>query len=390
MVESRWLRWIGPGVVALGAVGLIAATALGAGGRPWAPRACVGSPTDRIAAARDPGPPDLANFRNDLHSGPWVRMEPVLDDDGALGAQRLAVTLDGERIARIMDLPAESFAAGPFGRIVLVGSDDGTTSRLVAIDVADGCAWEIGGERAVIRRATIDPAGTGIYEMRVDRVSRADLGIWFRPMDGSSPSRRVLPPIATDGRFGRTYSTEFTWDVAGDRLAVQSCGEAACRIRIISPRGGTDVTLDAPDLGLLVGLDGNRVVTYGACRGLPCPIVSTDLQNGERRVLAPAAGLAVVVGTHDGPRLVHELATTSGRSLRSVPIYGGTPSDLGPIPDGLDLHPSPIRADAAVRLPAGWILLAADGRIPDGNSPPRPQLRHVPDGVTVPLDEAPR
>ncbi len=34
MVESRWLRWIGPGVVALGAVGFIASTTLGAGGPP--------------------------------------------------------------------------------------------------------------------------------------------------------------------------------------------------------------------------------------------------------------------------------------------------------------------------------------------------------------------
>jgi hypothetical protein len=244
MVKSRWLRWIGPGVVALGAVGFIAATTVGAGVRQWAPRACAGRPTDRIAAARDPGPPSVADFLAGFHAEPWFRVDPVLDADGALGAQRLAVGLEGERTARIMDLPAESFAVGPFGRVILVGSDDGATSRLVAIDVASGCSWTIGDDRAVIRRATIDPAGAGIYEMRVDRVSRADLGIWLRPMDGRSPSRRVLAPIASDGRFGRTYSTEFTWDLVGDRLAVQSCGEAACRTRIISPRDGSAVILD--------------------------------------------------------------------------------------------------------------------------------------------------
>jgi hypothetical protein len=123
---------------------------------------------------------------------------------------------------------------------------------------------------------------------------------------------------------------------------------------------------------------------------MPCPIVSTDVRSGERRMLAPAAGFAVVVGTQDGPRLVHEIATTSGRSLRSVPLDGGTPSDLGPIPDGLDLHPSPIRTDPVTRLPAGWVLLAPDGRLPADRSTDRPQLRHLPDGVTVPLDEAPR
>ena len=53
MVESRWLRWIGPGVVALGAVGFIASTTLGAGVRPWMPDACAESPPDLVAAARD-------------------------------------------------------------------------------------------------------------------------------------------------------------------------------------------------------------------------------------------------------------------------------------------------------------------------------------------------
>ena len=55
MVESRWLRWIGPGVVALGAVGFIASTTLGAAGRPWTPSACAGPPAASIAAARDAG-----------------------------------------------------------------------------------------------------------------------------------------------------------------------------------------------------------------------------------------------------------------------------------------------------------------------------------------------
>ena len=131
---------------------------------------------------------------------------------------------------------------------------------------------------------------TFIYEMRVDRASRADLGIWRRPIDGTIGARQVLGPPPPDGRFGRTFSTEFTWDVAGDRLAVQSCAEVACRIRVITPGGGPTVTLDSPELGQIVGLDGDLAVTYEACRGLPCPIVSTDLRTGDRRVLAPAAG----------------------------------------------------------------------------------------------------
>jgi hypothetical protein len=384
MVESRWLRWIGPGVVALGAVGFIASTTLGAGVRPWVPNACAGSPPDLVAAARVRQPAALPELRG----RPWYRLDPVLDRDGALTGQRLAVGLDGDRTVRMLDLAREAFAAGPFGAVVLLGSDDGTTSRLQALDVASGCAWAIANERNVIRRATIDPTGSFIYEMRVDRVTRADLGIWRRSVAGTGTVQRVLDSLPPDARFGRTFSTEFTWDVAGDRLAVQSCGELSCRIRVIRPGGGPVVTLDNADLGTIVGLDGDRAVTYEACRGLPCPIVSTDLGTGGRRLLADAAGLAVVIPSTEGARLVHENDAGPNRSLRSVAVDGNGPRDLGTVPEDLRLQPSAIRADAATDLPAGWVLLAPDGRLPVDPSAARPQLRHVPDGSTVPLDEA--
>ena len=384
MVESRWLRWIGPGVVALGAVGFIASTTLGAGVRPWVPNACAGSSADLVAAARDRQPAALTEMRG----RPWYRMDPILDRDGALAGQRLSIGLDGARTARTLDLAREAFAAGPFGAVGLVGSDDGTRSRLQAVDVANGCAWPIASEADVIRRATIDPAGSFIYEMRVDRATRADLGIWRRSVAGADPAQRVLDGLLPDPRFGRTYSTEFTWDVAGDRLAVQSCGELSCRIRLISPSGGPVMTLDSPDLGTIVGLDGDLVVTYEACRGLPCPIVSTDLRTGDRQPLTDAAGLAVVVPSIEGAQLVHETGGGSHRSLRSIAVGGKNPRELGAVPDGLRLQPSAIRAGAATDLPLGWVLLAPDGRLPADPSSDRPQLRHVPDGSTVPLDEA--
>lgn len=383
-MESRWLRWIGPGLVALGAVGFIAATAAGAGAQPWVPRACVGPALDRITAARD----QSAATPADLVGTPWFRLDPVLEGDGSLRGQRLTLGLDGARTVRSLGQAAESFAAGPFGRVILAGSDDGATSRLQAIDVANGCAWAVGDERSVIRRATIDPSGTYVYEVRVRRDDRADDGIWQSPLDGRSAARRVLAPLPVDERFGRTFSTEFGWDSAGDRLAVQSCGESACRTRIIRPDGGQTVTLDAPGLGPLVGLDGDRVVTYGACRGLPCPIVSTDVRTGARRVLAPDSGLAVVVQTSNGSRLVHEVGAGATGGLRVVSLDGGSSADLGPLPAGLRLHPVAARAEAATRLPPDWVLLAPDGRIPGDGALDRLRLRHVPDGSTVPFEEA--
>ncbi len=324
----------------------------------------------------------------DGSAAPWFRLDPVIDRDGALAGQRLALGLDGMPSARTLDLPAESFAAGPFGRVILVGADDGVSSSLRLFDVGAECAWPIATERNVIRRATVDRSGSAVYEMRVDRTTRADLGVWLQPIGGGLPARQVLSAPASDDRFGQTWTTELTWDLDGDRLAVQSCGDVACRTRIVDPAGGSTVMLDAPDLGNLVGLDGDRLVTYGACRGLPCPIVSTDLGSGTRTVLDPAAGPAVVVDTADGARLVDEVLVGDERALRSVPIGGGDTVDLGPIPDGLALEPDETFAGSATELPAGWVLLVPDGRMPADGSSTISRLRHVPDGTTVSLTEA--
>jgi hypothetical protein len=382
MAESRWLRWIGPGVVALGAVALIASTTRGAGDRPLRLRGCAGPPGDAIAAARQPGPAAPA----DMPTEAWFRLDPVLDGEGALRGERLAAGVGDRGVEPVTDLPPESFASGPFGRIVLVGSDDGSTSRLQAFDVTGACTWTLATERDVIRRATVDPAGAAIYETRVDRASRADLGVWQRRLDGG-PARRILEPLPADARFGRTFSTEFTWAADGERLAVQSCGEVACRTRVIARDGSLAGGLEAADLGVLVGFAGDRAVTYGACRGWPCPIVSVDIRTGARRTLDASGGPAAVAPTSDGARLVLETQLATGRVLRSLSLDGAAASDLGPIPDGLGLGLGPQRSAPATRLPQGWVLLAPDPTSA-GDRSVRQQLRRIPDGTTVPLDEA--
>ena len=303
-----------------------------------------------------PGPTSPA----DLGSQAWFRMDPIIDDAGTLQGQRVSLGLDGARAVRTIELPAESFASGPFGRIVLIGSDDGSVSRLQAIDVAAGCTWALADEPAVIRRATMDPAGGLVYEARVDRASRTDLGVWSRPFGSDAPARPVLPPIGPDDRFGRTFSTELSWSTDGAALAVQSCGEVACRTRIVGFDGRPGQELAEPDLGLLAGFDGEQVVTYGACRGLPCPIVATDLASGARRVLADEAGLAAVVETSEGPRLVHETFDAAGLRLRSVSLDDGSATDLGPLPAGLRLESTPDRSGGATRSPIDWVLLVPD------------------------------
>ena len=284
------------------------------------------------------------------------------------------------------ELPPESFAAGPFGSVVLVGSDDGTQSRLSTVDVLDGCASTVATSSDVIRRATISPDRTTLVESRVDRRTRGDLGTWRHSLDDPHGLARILPPIDDDDRFGRTWSTDFSWAEDGS-LAVQACGEASCRTRVLDAAWHLTATVAEPDLGETIGLASGRLVSYLACRGLPCPIVVTDLPTGVRMTLVDGAGAAVVTSTRSGPRLVMTRDVERGQAIASLKLDGTNVTDLGPLPDGFDLQTAPSRAQAGVAVPAGWAVLAPDGRMPVVQTDPAPTLLDVLDGRSAALGE---
>ncbi len=386
MVGHRWGRTLAPGIVAIGATAALVASTVAARDRPWTPAACPGDGAVRVTDARIAAPRDPSGIAGE----PWFRADPRLDGSGALAGQRLVVGRRGGGEPATLDLPPEAFAAGPFGDVVLVGDDDGIVSRLSALDAAAGCRAPLDTTADVIRRATVSPDGSTLYEARVARRDRADLGIWSRPLDGATPARPVLPAPAPDGRFGRTWSTELAWSVEGDRLVVQSCGEVSCRTRLYDPADGTIELVDDPALGSMVGVAGGRVIAFGACRGFPCPLVATDAATGAQQLLAEASGPAVVVSDGRDTRVVHETDDGHGLRLRAVGPDGSGGTDLGVVPDGLGLGALGSASGSGLRLPPGWVLLAPDGRLPLTAADPRPTLRHVPDGRSVQLDEVSR
>ena len=371
MVESRWFRRAGPAVAALGGIALIASTTLGAPGRAWTPDACAGAP--RIGAAA---------------SGTWYRIDPVLDA-GTRTGQRLVLGRAGDLSTRSLDLAAESFAAGPFGGAALVGTDDGRRSRLSLVDVARDCAWPLVASADVVRTATVAPDGTTLYEFRVDRRTRADVGVWRRALAGSEAPARVLHPIESDERFGRTWVTDFIWSEDGRSLAVQSCGEIACRVRILDTMGGLVRLVADPGLGDLVGLDADRLVAHGACRGLPCPLVSVDIATGASLILDPAAGQAVLSRDAAGRTIVVHEVGAGGDQLRVVGLDGQEPRLLDGDVDGRRLVAGPARSGSGAEHDPAWLLFGPDGRLPIHGSL-RPILRHVHDGRAVLFDEVSR
>ena len=365
---TGWIRRLGPGIAAIGAVAAIASTTSGAPPPGWLPPGCPGAPV--IGGAKP---------------GTWFRLDPIVANGTYLG-QHLSIGDGSNSVVRRLDLAAESFASGPLDGKLLVGTDDGGTSSLSLIDIVAGCQWSLGTSSDVVRGALIDPAGRSVVESRVDRRTRADLGVWRRPLDGGSPTR-LLGPISADARFGPTWRTELAWAADGATLIIASCGEVSCRYRLLGPAGVT--TLADPAVGSLVGLADGWLVTRGACRGLPCPIVSTAIGVDGQVTLAGAADGAVLAEDGAGrPIVVHELGE-GGHDLVAVRPDGRDRRALPGAPGGLRLVAGPSWSGTGMEGPPDRLLFGPEGRLPlDGTR--RAALRLSDPPSTVTLDEVPR
>ena len=192
-----------------------------------------------------------------------------------------------------------------------------------------------------------------------------------------------------DERFGRTFSTELSWSVEGDHLVVQSCGAVACRTRVLDPGSGRVRLIDDPHLGESIGLVGGRLISYADCHGLPCPLVTVDVETGRRTILADDAGTAVLVVTEAGPRIVHEIGAGTRPSLRTVGIDGVEHGRAHPLRADVRLVPGPSRTGANTGLARGWVLLTTDGRPPRDRSAAA-FVHHVDTGETVAVQEVTR
>lgn len=306
---------------------------------PWEPPSCPPGTIAATAGARAAaaGP----------RTGAWFAVAPAIDRRGELTGQEVRLGAAGDARGRRLDLPPESFASGPTGALVLVGDDDGVRSRLRLVDPGLGCAIAAGESGDVIRGALVAPGGREVVEHRVDRATRADLGVWRRPLGDGEPEP-VIAPFGPEAAIGPVFATELAWGTDG-RLAVASCGEHACRVRVADLATG-DVT-DAGHTGPLLGLAGTEVVAYDTCPGLPCAVEAVDLETGTRRTLAEAAGLAALAGAR-GALLAYEAALGE---VRVVDLATGREVTSGRPSDGA----LPLRrtsgAGLGATVPAGWV-----------------------------------
>ena len=348
MELERCIRWLAP--ASLLVLAAAASPTAPPGARDGAPAAVAVGTCSPAAGARA--------ATEDRPGAAWYRLDPVLDGAGTLVGQRLSAgPADGA--GWTADLPPESFASGPVRGAVLVGDDDGARSRLRLLDAVRGCWTDLAEEASVIRSAVLSADGATAWEHRVDRTTRADLGVWRRSVGErlADGVRRVLPGLGPDARYGPTFATDLT--VAADgRLVVASCGERACRTRVLDPDTGT--VRAAGLTGPVVGVVARQLVALAPCLALPCPVVGVDLDTGETHAIGTTAGPAALAGT-DGSLLVTTTAE-SGVEVVDVAVPGARPDR---VPGSAGLAPVRRGSTATSGIERGplEVAVAPDGLI---------------------------
>ncbi|MBF8289230.1 MAG: hypothetical protein HW391_198 [Chloroflexi bacterium] len=358
MSRRRWIVLLGPPLIlAMAAVPALSdRLAVPVGATSLLPPVPI-SACATAAGGREPRP------------GAWWRSAPVLDASGVLAGWSLQVGAPGRRTSA-RDLPAASTISGPHGGLVLVaveGPDPlDSASSVLVIDTARGCAGEIPVRIGIARRAVPDPRGAGVLVHLLASDTRRDLGVWRLDPSGE-PAERVLEPLPDALReqagMDRVWTTDLRQDTAGRSLAVQSCHPAGCVTRLADLDGRNVVVVAGPGQGPMIGLSDGDLVTWGACPGLPCPVLIWDRGDGRARTVFPGA-IGASVAADERTLVVVHVAADGTNELLAVDLRSGRQRSLGPADDDVLPLPGGPGAAAGLEVPSTEIGIGHAGRTP--------------------------
>lgn len=328
MSRNRWARWL---VVPLAfvAVALVLSRfqpGAEAGGKIATPKAGA------CAGASPLGTAGLDQAAITAARGTWWRLTDTLDPNGELVGRTL-VAGRAAKTTLTMQLGVESMARGPEGGMLIVTSDDGQASQVRVVSIADGCSWLVHRDPNVVRSAILDPLAGRAYAHVVQRETRTDLGT-FR-LSGGDPDaalERILEPLPAQPDLGPIWATELRLAAKGDALAVQSCSDKGCLTRVVSLEafGKPVTTVRGEGQGSIIGIAGDRIVTWAFCPGFPCAVQAWTAGAGKPATLvnrAVGAGL-----TRDGRYLV-VVSDATGNALR-VDLVSNATAEIGGIAAG--------------------------------------------------------
>lgn len=239
-----------------------------------------------------------------------ARSHPQLGKRGELVGRVLTVPASGGAALSIA-LPVESWVAPATGDLILyTRHTPATGSEVRALNLADGCDVRLAAPNEIVRSAVLDPSATSVFVHSVTRAQRADAGVTRFDLVTEVASQ-VVPPLAASDTFGPIFGTELRWSVAGDALAVQSCGFRECLTRVLDQPSEALSTYDRGGQGQFIGLTRSHLVTFAGCPGLPCAVLSTSLSSTDVVVLADEAFAVTLTPTGAGDARLH-IQTAAG------------------------------------------------------------------------------
>ena len=240
--------------------------------------------------------------------GHSATVTPVLGNRGELTSRVLTINL-ANRSLRI-PLPIESSVSEAFGDVILVTRAAGPGSDVRAINLVTGCETRVVNLPGIARGASVDRNGRFVYVHSVARVGRADAGLTRHDIV-SGDAEVVVPALPPVEHVGPIFGTELRWSLDGSALAVQSCGFRQCVARILDVASGDVATFAQRGQGAFIGLTEDHLITYGACLGLPCEVLSTDLSTGVVTQLASEGfGASIAAGSNGAGKLT--IVTAAG------------------------------------------------------------------------------
>ena len=304
MKRARWRNRVGLPALLMTALMSTAVTpaAMSAGLRPAEPVAIDCQTVTPATAATS------ANARPDGRRVA-ARVLPQIAGSGQLTGRTITGrTVAGREIS--ISLPVESFVAPAVGDMVLYTRHSvATGSEVRALNLASGCDILLAAPAHIVRSAILDQSATHIYVHSVTRGARADAGVTRYEL-ASGNSTQALAPVRLRAGFGPIFGTDLRWSVAGNSLAVQSCGFSRCLTRVLEATSGKVATYTVGQ-GAFIGLTDAHLITFGQCPGLPCAVLSTDLATGSVSVLAPEGFSAQLKASGNGTAIV-SIETSAG------------------------------------------------------------------------------
>ena len=342
---------VSSGLLSLSIVLLIAAVATG----PLPPNRI-----DGFAGLVGANAPVAPAVKPDLSTVGWFQLDQRLDRDGATLGRTLTVgTLKSSKPTATIDIPEDASATTPVSGMVFFRADDGTTSRLATVSVADGRVTERASLADRVSAATMSADGTAAFYLSAPR-SGGSISLWRQSLNGGAATRIFgdwTVPALGIGSFQVVASGD------GQSILAQFCGEEGCDGRSVDLASGTSTSISGHELGWVVALDGRDFYSIDHHSAL----VRQRADGFSSTIAANVASVSAVTGPAGLTFAL--LRVDSSASLSVLDPAAGTERQMRKEPVGkagqlpFDLVGGSADRTAGAARTNGWVLITSSGRI---------------------------